>query len=95
MAISPEEVRYIAHLARLGLTQEQVAHFQGQLESILGYIDKLRGIDVTGVSPTAHVLDLRNITRPDEVRPSLDPEKILKIAPSREKGFFKVPKVIE
>jgi aspartyl-tRNA(Asn)/glutamyl-tRNA(Gln) amidotransferase subunit C len=40
-------------------------------------------------------LDLRNITRPDEVRPSLDPEKILKIAPSREKGFFKVPKVIE
>lgn len=95
MAISPEEVRYIAHLARLGLTQEQVAHFQGQLESILGYIDKLRGIDVTGVAPTAHVLDLRNITRPDEVRPSLDPEKILKIAPSREKGFFKVPKVIE
>lgn len=95
MAISKEEVKYIANLARIGLTEEEVAHFQGQLEGILAYIDQLRKVDISKANATAHVLDLKNVYRPDEVRPSLPSEKILKSAPSREGNFFKVPKVIE
>jgi len=95
MPISKEEVKYIAHLARLGLTEAEVGHFQTQLEVILEYVSKLEKLDVSQTPPTAHVLDIRNVYRPDEVRPSLDPQKILKSAPSREGSFFKVPKVIE
>jgi aspartyl-tRNA(Asn)/glutamyl-tRNA(Gln) amidotransferase subunit C len=95
MAISREEVRYIANLARIGLTEEEVAHFQGQLEGILEYIDQLKKVDISKTNATAHVLDLKNVYRPDVVRPSLSSEKILKGAPSREGNFFKVPKVIE
>ncbi len=95
MAISKEEVKYIANLARLGLTDEEVGHFQEQLESILGYIDKLKKVDVSDTVPMAHVLDLKNVYRPDEVKPSIDSDKIFKIAPDSEGKFFKVPKVIE
>ena len=95
MAISREEVKYIANLARIGLTEEEVAHFQGQLEGILEYIDQLKKVDISKTNAMAHVLDLKNVYRPDEVRPTLAPEKILKGAPSREGNFFKVPKVIE
>ena len=95
MAISKDEVRYIAHLARLGLTEAEIEHFQGQLEGILAYIDTLKALDVSHIPPTAHVLDLRNVTRSDEVKPSLDPRKIMEIAPSKDGPFFKVPKVIE
>ena len=95
MAISKEDVKYIAHLARLGLTEAEIQHFQGQLEGILTYIDSLKALDVSNISPTAHVLDLRNITRRDEVKPSLDADKLMKIAPSKDGQFFKVPKVIE
>lgn len=95
MAISKEEVKYIANLARLGLTEEEVGHFQTQLEVILQYIDKLTKLDVAKTLPTAHVLDIKNVYRPDEVKPSLDPQKILISAPAKEGNFFKVPRVIE
>jgi aspartyl-tRNA(Asn)/glutamyl-tRNA(Gln) amidotransferase subunit C len=95
MSISKEEVRYIAHLARLGLTADEIAHFQGQLEGILAYVDKLKTLDVSAIDPTAHVLDLKNVLRPDEPRPSLETEKALRIAPQRQNNFYKVPKVIE
>ena len=95
MAISKEEVRYIANLARLGLTEAEIEHFQGQLEGILGYIDKLKKVDISKTPPTAHALDIRNVLRKDEIRPSLDSQKVLKIAPSKDGNFFKVPKVIE
>lgn len=95
MAISKDEVRYIANLARLGLTEAEVGHFQTQLEVILGYIDKLKKLDVSKTGPTAHVLDIKNVYRPDEAKPSMDPQKILKISPSHEGNFIKVPKVIE
>lgn len=95
MAISKDEVRYIANLARLGLTEAEVEHFSTQLEVILGYIDKLKTLDISKVKSTAHVLDLKNVYRPDEVKASIDPQKIFKISPAHEEGFFKVPKVIE
>ena len=95
MSISKGDVKYIANLARLGLSETEVGHFQTQLEGILGYIDKLKKLDVTEVKPMAHAADIRNVYRVDSVKPSLDPEKILKIAPARDGNFFKVPKVIE
>ena len=95
MAISKKDVEYIANLARLGLTDEEVEHFRGQLEGILEYIDQLRRVDVSEVAPTAHVLDIKNVYRPDEVKPSLDPQKALRVAPAAQGHFYKVPKVIE
>ncbi len=95
MSISKEEVKYIANLARLGLTDAEVEHFQAQMEGILEYIDKLKKLDVSKIQPTAHVLDVKNVYRKDSPAASLDPQKILDLAPSREGNFFKVPKVIE
>jgi aspartyl-tRNA(Asn)/glutamyl-tRNA(Gln) amidotransferase subunit C len=95
MAISKDDVKYIANLARVGLTDAEVGHFQAQLEGILDYIDKLKKLDCSGVKPTAHAADIKNVYRPDMVKPSLPPEKILKDAPARAGNFFKVPKVIE
>ena len=95
MSISKDEVRTVAHLARIGLSDKEIEHFQGQLEGILGYIDKLKGLNVDAIAPTAHVLDLKNVQRPDTPQPSLQPEEALRIAPAREGNFYKVPKVIE
>jgi aspartyl-tRNA(Asn)/glutamyl-tRNA(Gln) amidotransferase subunit C len=95
MAISKKEVCYIANLARLGLSEAEVDHFQEQLEGILEYIDKLKKVDVSKIEPMAHVLDLKNVYRPDVVKPSLQAQKVLKSAPQKEGQFFKVPKVIE
>ncbi len=95
MAISKEEVKYIANLARLGLSDTEVGHFQVQLEEILKYVDKLNKAKVAGISPMAHVLDIKNVYRRDVVRPSMDPEKVLKSSPAKEGQFFRVPKVIE
>ncbi len=95
MAISKKDVEYIANLARLGLTDQEIEHFQGQLEGILEYIDQLKKVDVTQVAPTAHVLDIKNVYRLDEIKPSLDPRKVLHIAPAAQGSFYKVPRVIE
>ena len=95
MAISGKEVRYIAHLARIGLSDKEIEHFQGQLEGILTYVDKLKALNVDGVEPTSRVLDLKDVLRPDTLRPSLKTDEALRGAPQREGGFYKVPKVIE
>ena len=95
MSISRDQVKYIAHLSRLGLSDEELSHFQGQLESILAYVDKLKAVDVSGVEPMAHVCHLSNVFRKDEVRPSLDSADALKIAPATQGQFYKVPRVIE
>lgn len=95
MAISKKEVHYLAHLARIGLTDKEIEHFQGQLDGILAYVDKLKGLDVAGIEPTSHVLGLKDVLRPDELRPSLGTEEALRSAPQQADGFYKVPKVIE
>lgn len=95
MAITKKDVTYIAALSRLGLSEAEIEHFGGQLESILEYIDQLKKLDVSDVPPTAHVLDIKNVYRPDEPGPCLNAEEILKVAPSAQGKFFKVPKVIE
>lgn len=95
MLISRKEVEYIANLARLELSDAEIAHFQEQLESILGYIDKLKNVDISRMSAMAHVLDIKNVFRSDNIKASIDTEEVLKYSPKREGSFFVVPKVIE
>jgi aspartyl-tRNA(Asn)/glutamyl-tRNA(Gln) amidotransferase subunit C len=89
------DVKYVAHLARLSLTPEEEEKLGAQLSSILAYVEKLKEVDVSGVEPTAHAFPLVNVTRPDEVRPSMDPEQALQNAPAQANGLFMVPKIVE
>ena len=89
------DVKYVAHLARLALTPEEEQKLGTQLSSILGYIEKLKEVDVTGIEPTAHAFPLVNVTRSDEVRPSLSHEDALRNAPAQANGLFIVPKIVE
>lgn len=95
MAISKEEVKYVADLARIELTDKELDKFSKQLEKILEYIDQLKQVDIKGVLPTSHVLNLKNVYREDKVKPSLNIEEFLKSVQNKEETFFKVPKVIE
>jgi aspartyl-tRNA(Asn)/glutamyl-tRNA(Gln) amidotransferase subunit C len=89
------DVKYVAHLARLSLTAEEEQQIGAQLGSILGYIEKLKEVDVAGVEPTAHAFPLLNVTRPDAVSPSLPHEDALRNAPAQANGLFRVPKIVE
>jgi len=95
MASAEIDIRYVAHLARLALTPDEEKKLGAQLGGILGYIEKLKELDVTGVEPTAHAIPLVNVTRPDEVRPSLPHDDALRNAPARANGLFMVPKIVE
>lgn len=89
------DIKYVAHLARLKLTPEEEQQLGAQLGNILGYIEKLKEVDVTGVEPTAHAFPMANVFRADEVRPGLSNEEALRNAPKRSAGLFVVPKVVE
>ena len=95
MASAEIDVKYVAHLARLALTPEEQKQLGAQLGSILGYIEKLRELDVTNVEPTAHAVPMVNVTRPDEIRPSLSHDEALRNAPKQAGGLFVVPKIVE
>ncbi len=95
MAAMEIDVKYVAQLARLSLTAEEEQKFGAQLGQILGYIEKLNELDVSQVEPTAHAVPLVNVTRLDEVRPSLSNEDALRNAPARANGLFIVPKIVE
>jgi len=88
-------VEHVAKLARLDLSQSEALKMESQLGDILGYIGLLEELDIAEVPPTSHVLDLANIMREDEVKPSLPVEKGLANAPEREGTAFRVPKIIE
>lgn len=93
---TPEiDVKYVAHLARLTTTPEEQATIGAQLGDILGYIEKLKEADVTGIEPTAHAFPLVNVTRPDEARPGLPHEEAMRNAPVAANGLFVVPKIVE
>ena len=89
------DIKYVAHLARLKLSPEEETQLGAQLGNILGYIEKLKEVDVTGVEPTAHAFPMVNVFRPDETRPSLSNEDALRNAPKKANGLFVVPKVVE
>jgi aspartyl-tRNA synthetase len=93
--ISSQQVRDIARLARLRLTDEEAVSYQKDLNSILGYVETLRELDTESVKPMSHVLPLTNAWREDEPRKARRSESIMANAPMREGNYFKVPKIIE
>lgn len=95
MSISSKDVQYLAHLARIELTPEEIQRFAGELDEILAYVEKLKSVDTDGVLPTSHVLPLANVYREDANRPSLPAEEALANAPDREGPYFRVPRIID
>jgi aspartyl-tRNA(Asn)/glutamyl-tRNA(Gln) amidotransferase subunit C len=95
MAAPEIDIKYVAHLARLHLTPDEEIKLGAQLDGILGYIEKLKELDVTGVEPTAHAVPMVNVTRADEIRPSLPHDDALRNAPAQANGLFIVPKIVE
>ncbi len=93
--IDVEQVRKVAKLARLELTEAEIEEFTGQLGAILQYVEKMNELDTSSVEPLAHCLPISNVLRADEVQPSLGTEKALANAPQRDDSFFKVPKILE
>jgi aspartyl-tRNA(Asn)/glutamyl-tRNA(Gln) amidotransferase subunit C len=94
-AITEDQIRHVAKLSRLKLTDEQIHQFTRQMGGILEYVTKLNELDTTNVEPTAHVASLRNVLREDKAVPGMGIEKVLQNAPDRDGPFFKVPRVIE
>jgi aspartyl-tRNA(Asn)/glutamyl-tRNA(Gln) amidotransferase subunit C len=94
MAISEEEVRHVAHLARLGLTDDQVSRLRVELSSILEHVDKIGELDLEGVEPMAHAVEVENVARPDENKPCLTQEKALLNAPESRDGSFVIPRIV-
>lgn len=95
MKLNRKDVEHVALLSRLELSENELDKFTGQLDAILEYIDVLNQVDTSAVEPMAHVLEIRNVMRADEVQPSLLREAALQNAPDAEDGFFKVPKIVE
>ncbi len=89
------DVAYVAHLARIKLTDEEIVTFQGQLDQILGYVAQLGELDVDKVEPMAHAIPVQNVFRKDEVRESLPLEKVLGNAPAERSDQFLMPKIVE
>ena len=94
MKITKEEVLYVARLARLDLDKGEIDKFAGQIDEILGYIEKLNQVDTRGIKPTSHAISLTNAFRDDVQREHLDRERALDNAPDQEEGQFVVPKVV-
>ena len=95
MAISREQVEHVAHLARLGLTDDEKARLEEQLSHILEAMQVIDRLDTSAIPPTAHVIPLQTVMREDAVRPSLPVDEVLRNAPRREGDFFRVPPVLE
>jgi aspartyl-tRNA(Asn)/glutamyl-tRNA(Gln) amidotransferase subunit C len=94
-ALTDQQVRHVAKLARLSLTDDQVRQFRHQLTSILAYVEKLNELDTANVEPTAHAAALKNVFREDKSRPGMGIDKVLQNAPDGASPFFRVPKVLD
>jgi len=92
--ISKDQVRHVAHLARLAITDEDVDTMTKQLGDIIHYAELLNELDTTGVEPTTHVLDLKNVMRKDEPRKWIEREDALNNAPEHQNNQFKVPSIL-
>jgi aspartyl-tRNA(Asn)/glutamyl-tRNA(Gln) amidotransferase subunit C len=92
--ISPEEVAYVARLARLALTPDELERFTGQLGAVLDHAQDVAALDTAGVPPTAHPLPLTNVWRDDVVVPGLDRDEVLAQAPAVEAERFRVPRIL-
>jgi aspartyl-tRNA(Asn)/glutamyl-tRNA(Gln) amidotransferase subunit C len=95
MSLSADDVRKVAHLARLELTDAEVAAMARQLSAIVDYVDQLRQLNTDNVEPLAHALNVSNVFRADEPAPSLPVDQALANAPQRKGDFFRVPAVLD
>jgi aspartyl-tRNA(Asn)/glutamyl-tRNA(Gln) amidotransferase subunit C len=93
--MTPEQVRWVAHLARLELSEAEIETMTRQLTSIVDYVAQLQAVATDGVEPMAHALPLHNVFRDDEPRPSLPVAEALANAPDRQGDFYGVPAVLE
>ena len=93
-SLTRADVKHVAYLARLGLTEEELARLQGELNHILDQYAKLAELDTDAIPPTAQTIELENILREDVARPSMPPEDVLANAPEREGDFFVVPAIL-
>ena len=94
MSLSEKDVQYVAKLARLEVTDQEVAKYTQQLDNILEYVQQLNKLDTANVEPLAHVLDLKNVTREDKPAPSLTQQEVLSNGPEVQSGHFRVPKIM-
>ncbi|MGB1196087.1 MAG: Asp-tRNA(Asn)/Glu-tRNA(Gln) amidotransferase subunit GatC [Synechococcus sp.] len=92
--ITADDVRKVAHLARLDLPEDTIATYTGQLERILDYVDQLQAVDTEGVPATTRAVEVVNVTREDTVEATEVREDLLEQAPLREGDFFRVPKIL-
>lgn len=93
--IDEAQVRKVAKLSRLELSESEVGEFTGQLSAILDYVEKMNELDTENVEPLAHCLPISNILREDVAKESLGSDKALANAPQRDGNFFKVPKILD
>ncbi len=89
--IDREQVLHVAKLARLKLGDDEIERMSGELSGILQHVERISELDLDGVEPTSHVIELENVLRPDERRPSWPREKVLEAAPDAAQGAFRVP----
>jgi aspartyl-tRNA(Asn)/glutamyl-tRNA(Gln) amidotransferase subunit C len=95
MSLTADQVRWVAHLARLELSDSELATLTPQLRAIVDYVNQLQGVNTDGVEPLAHALDIHNVFRADEPAPSLPVAAALANAPQRQGDFYAVPAVLE
>lgn len=95
MSIDKETARRVAHLARIAVSEEDLEPLARQLSGILGFMEQLNAVDVSGVEPMTSVTPMAAPLRADEVTDGGDPDRILRNAPAARGGFFTVPKVVE
>ena len=91
--ITKEEVKHVAKLARLELTESEIEKYAEQLGNILTYVEQMKEVDTTGVEPMPHAIPVTNVMREDEVKYEQTKEELMKNAPYEEDGFFRVPKI--
>lgn len=95
MKINRDEIKKIALLSRLDISEENMGSVEKALNDVLSYVTELEELDLDGVQPMAHAVPLQNVFREDEVKPSLDHDLALQNAPEEENGYFKVPRVVQ
>ena len=94
MSITRDEVAYLARLSRLALTDEELEHFSGQLDVIIGAVARVQEVAAVDIPPTTHAADLSNVFREDLIVPPLGAEVALAQAPAAEQGRFRVPRIL-
>jgi len=94
MQITSEELNKLSQLARISLTAEEKERLSKDLSQILNYVEKINELDTSNVEPTAHILDIHNVTRPDEAKESMPVETVIEQAPKSKNHLIIVPQVI-